>query len=243
MPASLRYCKWKGLTPDAGIFPLPFNLILKSTHKTRREEALAMSVACRMGIPSPKVLGYGAPGFDSPFSSILMTRIPGITLALLIDCMRACDSPWGSRICSVDGGPVTGPRLPGGQVGPCDDENAFHDAFLALGSPNYWYSSRPFSEVLATAQEMATITHTITFTHGDLMGHNIMVHDGHISGIIDWECAGWFPEYWEYVSMLRFPRLDTWWFKLVLSLPGYKYSRELECFRAMWLLAEDSFSW
>ena len=164
-------------------------------------------------------------------------------LSSYIDRMRAYDSPWGSRICSVDESAVSGPRIPGSLMGPWDNEDAFHDAYIAIGSPERWYSSRPFAEVLATAQQMKTITHRIRFTHGDLMPHNIMIHNGHISGIIDWECAGWLPEYWEYVSMLRSPSMDFWWPKLVLTLPGYQYARELVYFRALWLLAEDSFSW
>lgn len=30
---------------------------------------------------------------------------------------------------------------------------------------------------------------------------NIMVVNEKITGIIDWEFAGWFPEYWEYTKM------------------------------------------
>lgn len=27
-----------------------------------------------------------------------------------------------------------------------------------------------------------------------------MVKEGHITAIIDWESAGWYPEYWEYIK-------------------------------------------
>ncbi|THV55405.1 hypothetical protein BGAL_0009g00550 [Botrytis galanthina] len=37
-------------------------------------------------------------------------------------------------------------------------------------------------------------------THGDLDGSNIMVADGHVSAIIDWETAGYLPEWWEPVA-------------------------------------------
>jgi len=29
-----------------------------------------------------------------------------------------------------------------------------------------------------------------------------MVHNGHISAIIDWAESGWYPDYWEYNSAL-----------------------------------------
>ncbi|KAH8725719.1 hypothetical protein GQ44DRAFT_726809 [Phaeosphaeriaceae sp. PMI808] len=38
------------------------------------------------------------------------------------------------------------------------------------------------------------------FTHGDLHQGNIMVKDGKITGLIDLELAGWYPEYWDYVK-------------------------------------------
>lgn len=54
----------------------------------------------------------------------------------------------------------------------------------------------------------------ICFTHGDLRLDNIMV-DGEpcsrqISGVVDWAQAGWYPEYWEYMSVHRFVFDHEW---------------------------------
>ena len=69
--------------------------------------------------------------------------------------------------------------------------------------------------------KLLTVKHDIVFTHGDLDLHSIIVKDGHISGIIYWECAGWMPEYWESVKM-RHGQSDKDWCRLVLeSFPGY----------------------
>ncbi|CRG91092.1 hypothetical protein PISL3812_08140 [Talaromyces islandicus] len=38
------------------------------------------------------------------------------------------------------------------------------------------------------------------FTHGDLNPFNIIVCEGNVAGIIDWEFSGWYPHYWEYTS-------------------------------------------
>lgn len=38
-----------------------------------------------------------------------------------------------------------------------------------------------------------------TFTHGDLTNVNIIVENGSLTGIIDWEMSGYFPVWWEYV--------------------------------------------
>lgn len=44
--------------------------------------------------------------------------------------------------------------------------------------------------------------HSIVFTHADLAPSNILVHEGHVVGIVDWQDAGWYPEYWEYVTAM-----------------------------------------
>ena len=42
------------------------------------------------------------------------------------------------------------------------------------------------------------------FTHGDIAPRNIMVDETHrITGILDWETAGWYPDYWEYSNIMR----------------------------------------
>ncbi|KAI0354171.1 kinase-like protein [Trametes cingulata] len=43
--------------------------------------------------------------------------------------------------------------------------------------------------------------HRICFTHADIACRNILVRDSRLVGIIDWEFAGWYPEYWEYTMM------------------------------------------
>lgn len=49
------------------------------------------------------------------------------------------------------------------------------------------------------------------FTHGDVAPRNIMVDEsGHITGIIDWEQAGWYPDYWEYANIMKPSRDKDW---------------------------------
>ena len=53
--------------------------------------------------------------------------------------------------------------------------------------------------------------HKIVFTHNDLHFSNIMIKDGHITGIIDWADSGWYPDYWEYTSATSvFIQRDDW---------------------------------
>jgi aminoglycoside phosphotransferase (APT) family kinase protein len=64
-------------------------------------------------------------------------------------------------------------------------------------------------------------------THGDLQPGNIIVLQDSISGaikisgIIDWEMGGWYPEYWDIVKALNTHGSDDdsdWWLKLA-SMP------------------------
>lgn len=41
------------------------------------------------------------------------------------------------------------------------------------------------------------------FTQGDISAHNIIVRDGRIVALLNWEFARWYPEYWEYTFALR----------------------------------------
>ncbi|KAF7514530.1 hypothetical protein G7054_g15235 [Neopestalotiopsis clavispora] len=43
----------------------------------------------------------------------------------------------------------------------------------------------------------------IVFTHGDINARNVLVRQGHVVAILDWEYAGWYPAYWEYVFTMR----------------------------------------
>ncbi|KAI0664573.1 kinase-like protein [Cubamyces menziesii] len=71
--------------------------------------------------------------------------------------------------------------------------------------------------------------HRIVFTHADFHPRNIMVVDGpdgavELSGIIDWEFSGFYPEYWEQLKALNTRSMtDTsdWWEHLPPSVLGY----------------------
>lgn len=53
-------------------------------------------------------------------------------------------------------------------------------------------------EVCQRLREYMPSVAPYTFTHGDLTNVNIMVKDGNLSGILDWEASGFFPVWWEF---------------------------------------------
>ena len=67
-----------------------------------------------------------------------------------------------------------------------------------------------------------------TFTHGDLTNVNIMVENGELTGIVDWETAGYFPVWWEYVcTSVPDSEEDREWKTLLRHyMPDYSVARE-----------------
>jgi thiamine kinase-like enzyme len=80
--------------------------------------------------------------------------------------------------------------------GPFADEASFNTFILDL------YTQCPQSIRDALSSKMRS-DHGIRFTHADLSPRNIVVKDGNIQGIVDWEFSGWYPEYWEYVKFFE----------------------------------------
>ncbi|KAM3422441.1 hypothetical protein BST61_g2789 [Cercospora zeina] len=75
--------------------------------------------------------------------------------------------------------------------------------------------------------------HRICFTHGDLAAINIFVRDAKVVAIIDWECAGWYPEYWEYTKA-HYNSVYLPEFYEMLRQRVDRYDGELEAERVLW---------
>ncbi|KAL3468901.1 kinase-like domain-containing protein [Aspergillus californicus] len=67
-----------------------------------------------------------------------------------------------------------------------------------------------------------------TFTHGDLTNVNVMVENGSLTGIIDWEMSGYFLVWWEYVcTSVPDSEEDREWKALLRKyMPDYSAARE-----------------
>ncbi|KAK4071302.1 hypothetical protein Purlil1_13469 [Purpureocillium lilacinum] len=67
-----------------------------------------------------------------------------------------------------------------------------------------------------------------TFTHGDLSTRNIIVNDGEVTGVIDWEGSGYFPVWWEFVAAgLSEDEDDRAWKALLRKwMPNFREAQE-----------------
>jgi aminoglycoside phosphotransferase (APT) family kinase protein len=98
---------------------------------------------------------------------------------------------------------------------------------------NDFLVSRPFRRVspgyARWIRSLLRNDHRIVLTHGDFHPRNIMVvenedHGVIVSGIIDWEMGGWYPEHWELVKAQNTRGRDDdsdWWESLPESISGY----------------------
>ncbi|KAL0960515.1 hypothetical protein HGRIS_005552 [Hohenbuehelia grisea] len=142
-------------------------------------------------------------------------------LAGYLDELRSIPPPLKTRLGALDSGPLQDPRM--GTFGPFETCLDF--------AKNYGYTflkkvKKPSIEG-CLARFMAR-EHKIVFSHGDLAPHNILAKDGNIVAILDWECAGWCPDYWEAVRGLRsnvcFPEFSV----ALRELFGGRYDDEIE---------------
>ncbi|CAG8948367.1 unnamed protein product [Penicillium salamii] len=99
---------------------------------------------------------------------------------------------------SIDHGPVTDRSLATTlDKGPFDSERDFNTALI-----NAYQKNVPKRHIKSFLSGMLSQSHRILFTHGDIRPQNVMVKDGHVVAIIDWERSGWYPEYWEFAKAL-----------------------------------------
>ncbi|KAG6901276.1 hypothetical protein C0995_014328 [Termitomyces sp. Mi166 len=223
---------------------MPFNTLLKTGERVREDEALSMKLARSLGLPVPRVLFY-AESFEER-GAIWMTRVPGVLLSQvwrqLSDAerftimgelhhyllrLRECKNPRSPEVSSITGGSIKSFRT-------CNGGHRVRDQSDA--------QRVEFDDQTRKIEHLADMEHSIVFTHGDLMRHNILVKDGHITGIIDWECAGWLPEYWDYTTMtIRGYNFPSSWNSAIHDNPTFKYYEELICDHALFASTNASF--
>ena len=72
------------------------------------------------------------------------------------------------------------------------------------------------------------------FAHGDLLPKNIMVDGSKITGIIDWQNAGFWPDFWEYCRMHDSNFETRGWSKVLkIVFPGEGRPKEVQAIHRM----------
>ncbi|KAK7454082.1 hypothetical protein VKT23_011593 [Stygiomarasmius scandens] len=140
--------------------------------------------------------------------------------------LRHLPPPEPHKVSGFSGGGVYSPRIRDAEtVGPFASIEDFHaQPFCTPWEPH----SAELREALAKRNSNQ---YKICLTHGDITPTNILVDESlKPSGLVDWECASWMPEYWEYTRSLWLRQRYTGWCDLLTRIfPGYSSEK------AIWL--------
>lgn len=197
-----------------------FSYVTKSGHRVRPVEAEAMRlVSQHTSVPVPEVLFKI---FGPDYGNIDMTLIPGMPLENKWDKLdeetkrSVCRQIWdfileirtvpppvelkGLSQCAADSSPTRDLLLEDLQepARPLTSDSELRDRIYER---YLHFGGRRFESQLP---DMLPRSDHSVFTHADIAPRNIMVDEqGRITGILDWEYAGWYPDYWEYAQIMR----------------------------------------
>lgn len=140
----------------------------------------------------------------------------------LRDYLTQLRSLKGSFIGSFDGGPAVDARMFINEGGPFRTVPEYID-FVLSDPPRNWPGAAPMHSMVRS--QMRT-DYDVVLTHGDLKSINILVQGSRITAIIDWEYAGYYPEYLEYVSALRATAWQCPYYAALLEIFPRRYDTE-----------------
>lgn len=209
------------------------------TYRLRREVEAIDYVRKHTSIPVPKILDIYLDADERGGSWAIMNLIPGQQLGEAWRTMRVSakaqtisdlksyleqlrrlrpsEPGW---IGSCSGGPAYDHRINNrATCGPFASISEFHD-FLVASIKNC-----PRPEWVAKYRSQLPDDHPIVFAHADISWENILVDPatGIVTGIVDWEMAGFWPQWWEYRKALFGSRSQLWWMSVLEQImPQYK---------------------
>ncbi|EGY21113.1 uncharacterized protein VDAG_02637 [Verticillium dahliae VdLs.17] len=195
---------------SGNIVRLPFKKVIKLN--TTRNEVEAMEfVLNHTSVPLPKlyevyerpdgavhIVMEALPGNGTDYTNMSPEQVQafGDELSGYLHQLRNLEPPEKGFVGSVNREPLLDHRVGHVRFGPFHSVDDFH-SYLRLGGPlDTW-----MYDLVVKAIHGRSGTYGVRFTHADLNPSNIQYHNGRITGIIDWEFAGWYPEYWEYTKM------------------------------------------
>ncbi|CAK7224197.1 hypothetical protein SCUCBS95973_005438 [Sporothrix curviconia] len=227
-------------------------VLKKAGQQVRFGELDALRVAAAGGVPVPEAYGSGETTAGGRFritmqymadTQTLADVWPGLThaektgyarqLRAILTTMRAIPPPPDGYIGACDGKEIRDGRVYDTYRGPvCHGEAAFKEYLLSC-----LHAHIPAVMRDAYAQRLAQQKpHRTVLTHGDLAPRNILVRDRDkaIVALVDWEDAGWYPEYWEYVKLFqRMAAMERDWPSYAADIFPQLYPDELVDYEAL----------
>ncbi|KAI9841637.1 MAG: hypothetical protein M1837_000484 [Sclerophora amabilis] len=215
------------------------DIFVKSGPAVEYAEITALQlIAQRLDIPVPHI--YDALTGPDGNISISMDFVDGETLSDIWPClieeqklaiaqqlrailiaMRSLE-PDQDTIGSCGGGPAIDlRRYSAYRGGPFLDEGGLNDFLISDV-----FAATPSILVRKFRQRLRT-DHRVVFTHADLAQHNIIIRDNKIVALVDWQYAGWYPEYWDYIKFFARPARNKDWYEYADVIFPQSYDEEL----------------
>ncbi|KAF3915311.1 hypothetical protein AA313_de0203300 [Arthrobotrys entomopaga] len=220
-------------------------VVVKYGCDVRVEEAITMDfIAEHTSIPVPRIYAaytYGPfdrpdfDGVDEYETYIFMEYIEGETLekewgaldqetktSVMDDLKRYLGEmrsiKGGTYVGSLDKGPVLDQILEyQPNKGPFQSVKDFQDTIVDAYCKIHKGDPKPFLTGMMNSQE-----HGIVFTHANFQSANIMIRDRRVVAIINWEMAGWYPEWWEFAkAFFIYDFYDDWGTHLIKIMRPY----------------------
>ena len=129
----------------------------------------------------------------------------------------------GSYIGTINNKPINDIMF--GEIGPYRDETSLNTQIINnVNQALQNYYAEFIKNIFLSGGK-----HSFNLTHGDLTPRNIILDESNkIVGIIDWESAGYLPEYWEYAkSRIGVSWNNIWFSKIEMFLMPYYYENML----------------
>ncbi|TPX16285.1 uncharacterized protein E0L32_003934 [Thyridium curvatum] len=180
------------------------DIVLKRGAKVRPNEETAMRLANEYapGIPIPKIYMTSYKTGNGPigYGELYMSTLPGISLhsvwAGFDDAtkLRICRDLMALPVLTLWSAAILTLRPLLSMI------RHFELAYMKRYVANNGLSYRDPPDL----RDLLPRSDISVFTHGDIGPRNILVDEaGHISGLLDWESSGWFPDYWEMAQIIR----------------------------------------
>lgn len=212
------------------------NCVIKRGAKVRPSEEAAMRLVAKHApsIPVPELYHsrYGRSKNGFPTGEIWMAFVPGVTLDKVWDAFddvekgSMCRKIWNLIAtirttprpahlesifcCAADGSPCIDPLLgddTNDPMPPINSDEAIRERIFQRYVRCNGLSYADGKDL----PDMLPRSDTSVFTHGDIACRNIMVDDDkEIVALLDWESAGWYPDYWEFASIMSPSRERDW---------------------------------
>lgn len=219
---------------------LPFGLYWKSCGRSGQNEAVALQLV-------EKYTSVLAPLWIDDYeengnTTLIMTSVPGQPLQsvfhrlsyqereqlskdlkIIISELRRIPNRTPYRFANTLGRALFDYRV--GEFGPFVHASDFHKYLIPEYTP---------AETRKAIAPIHSRHHSSVFTHADINWTNILIDQGRLTGLVDWECAGYYPEYWEFTKAMYGIINDEAMEKVVHGTFDQDYTDELEVEKKLW---------